>query len=261
MAEDGWCGVGVFVASMGAAVHHHLRVQNTLTHGHAVLATHPIPKGDTLLRVPLQACILPPQCANNSTQLTSPLATVQKTLSPWLALVIELMHHLCNPASPWRTYLDTLPHEFDMPNHWDEEDLKHLRGTSVELLLAGNSLQEQFRTVVQPLLRDHPDLWPPETATFEVFQRAVALVRSRGYHEGQGALGPFMIPLVDMLNHSLAKKCTTLQREGDYFVMRAERDIEEGEQLFTTYGDLSNAQLLHTYGTDLSFCLTVERVH
>ena len=68
--------------------------------------------------------------------------------------------------------------------------------------------------------------------------------------------GPFLLPIIDLLNHDPQNSCTTLRRHqstiingGSYFAMVAERDIAQGEEIFHSYGsDLTSAQLLQTFG-------------
>ncbi|KAG2432473.1 hypothetical protein HXX76_008818 [Chlamydomonas incerta] len=117
-----------------------------------------------------------------------------------------------------------------------------------------------------------------------LFLRAAGLVQSRAFHleaenwvsgakeisklEG-GGTQVFLLPGIDMINHShdAGRRNAHLQRlnvaqaaaakltEGDapegvdaYFVMRADKPIAEGEEVLHTYGNLSDAQLLQTYG-------------
>jgi hypothetical protein len=76
----------------------------------------------------------------------------------------------------------------------------------------------------------------------------------------------YLIPAIDMLNHSSTPSLrnTSLalvrseaevtlgdgqkRRFKDFFSMKAERDIPAGCQVLHTYGDLSDAQLVQTYG-------------
>lgn len=77
----------------------------------------------------------------------------------------------------------------------------------------------------------------------------------------------YLITGIDMINHSsfphkrssslqlvtqpLAVRCGEPPEEltlDAFFSMKAERDIAEGEQILHTYGELSDAQLLLTYG-------------
>jgi hypothetical protein len=71
--------------------------------------------------------------------------------------------------------------------------------------------------------------------------------------------GPFLLPVIDLLNHDPKNTCTTLRRHqgtgnngGDddgCFVMVAEREIAKGEEIFHSYGsDMTSAQLLQTFG-------------
>ena len=63
-------------------------------------------------------------------------------------------------------------------------------------------------------------------------------------------LGPFLLPVIDLLNHSDTNKTTTLQRDQGTgaFCMIAERDVKEGEEITHSYGDLTASQLLQTFG-------------
>ena len=111
---------------------------------------------------------------------------------------------------------------------------------------------------------------------FEQFIRASQCISTRGFHmtttrsttstpSRNGATspsssingnydGPFLLPVIDLLNHDPPNKCTTLQRrthnvDDDYFIMIAERDICAGEEVVHSYGDgLTSAQLLQTFG-------------
>jgi hypothetical protein len=61
--------------------------------------------------------------------------------------------------------------------------------------------------------------------------------------------GPFLLPLIDLLNHSTELRCTSLQRFPDAFVMIAEREIALGEEILHSYGDdLTASQFLQTFG-------------
>ncbi|KAG2498760.1 hypothetical protein HYH03_003499 [Edaphochlamys debaryana] len=118
----------------------------------------------------------------------------------------------------------------------------------------------------------------------QAFLRAAALVQSRAFHlEAEnwvsgakeitrleaGGTQVFLLPGIDMINHSHnpARRNAHLQRlnvaqaaaaalvEGGapegveaYFVMRADKPIAAGEEVLHTYGNLSDAQLLQTYG-------------
>jgi SET domain-containing protein 6 len=64
--------------------------------------------------------------------------------------------------------------------------------------------------------------------------------------EDQGLIS--MVPMADMLNHKTGYNNARLFHEPDSLQMRAIKDIAEGEQIYNTYGDLCNADLLRKYG-------------
>jgi len=114
-----------------------------------------------------------------------------------------------------------------------------------------------------------------EDKTYQCFLEASMCISTRGFHLLPTANndssntnsrantndkygGPFLLPVIDLLNHDPRRACTTLRRYAtnnntqkgtSCFQMIAERDILEGEELFHSYGtDLTSAQLLQTFG-------------
>lgn len=57
-----------------------------------------------------------------------------------------------------------------------------------------------------------------------------------------------MVPMADMLNHKTGFNNARLFHEADSLQMKAIKDIKQGEQIYNTYGDLCNADLLRKYG-------------
>jgi len=114
---------------------------------------------------------------------------------------------------------------------------------------------------VLPIVRSAPELWPD--ASLDTFLCACAAVRTRGFFDlGDGGGGPYLLPAIDLLNHSRANTSTSLvvERGGSssegssvgkeklIFSMVAERDIGGGEEVTHAYDDLDNTSLLLTYG-------------
>ncbi|CAN0445650.1 unnamed protein product, partial [Discosporangium mesarthrocarpum] len=71
-------------------------------------------------------------------------------------------------------------------------------------------------------------------------------VRSRGFTVfGQ----PFMIPGADMFNHNPDQQSVQFGTDGeDWFIMQTVHPVKAGQELFGSFGHLSNAHLLHSYG-------------
>jgi SET domain len=102
---------------------------------------------------------------------------------------------------------------------------------------------------------------------YEAFLEASMCISTRGFHlmnedEDQDQKqsdhpievpynGPFLLPVIDLLNHDPEKACTTLQRDSSSgnFTMIAERHLVPGEAVVHSYGnELTSAQLLQTFG-------------
>mmetsp|Transcript_18615 Transcript_18615/g.40312 ORF Transcript_18615/g.40312 Transcript_18615/m.40312 type:complete len:585 (-) Transcript_18615:56-1810(-) len=179
-------------------------------------------------------------------------------------------------------YLDSLPDSYDTlldASSWPDEDVSTLLGGTalgmmVEEERRNHTLKERCNLSVKPYLK-HVGLWAEdcddeekESSRFNEFQRACACVSTRGFHlqqkDGETAAeesaqgpadgnysGPYLLPYIDLLNHSTEKKCTTLQRDTSdgTFTMIAERPINAGEEICHAYGKgLTSAQLLQTFG-------------
>jgi hypothetical protein len=194
-------------------------------------------------------------------------------LSNWLAAVINLMFEFCASrqqqaegveATPigntFKEFVDVLPTSFGTPIFFAEDEKSELKGTSMEIWADDQMMRTQFEKHVLPVIREATSRkedddnernfafrWKEADCDYELFRRAAALVASRGFTDSEGN-GPYLVPAADLLNHSSKRKATSLQKVGDSFVMIAARDIERGEEVFNDYGNLSNSQLLQTYG-------------
>lgn len=97
--------------------------------------------------------------------------------------------------------------------------------------------------------------------TFETYKLAVALILSRAFHRADGY--PYLLPSADLFNSKL-DNCTNFNyffceliihlfisavnvlvaSEDDDITLLATADVPEGEQLFSNYGIMSNAEYL-----------------
>lgn len=180
-------------------------------------------------------------------------------------------------------YLDSLPDSYDTlldASSWPDEDVSTLLGgTALGMMVQeerrNHTLKERCNLSVKPYLK-HVGLWAEDcddeakkSSQFHEFQQACACVSTRGFHlqqaDGETSAttesargpadgnysGPYLLPYIDLLNHSTEKKCTTLQRDTSdgTFTMIAERPINAGEDICHAYGTgLTSAQLLQTFG-------------
>ena len=222
---------------------------------------------------------------------------LQRSVSPWLRCILQLYRvfegqsntgesNNSTSANKYAAYLASLPDHhattdgYESLLQWnDDEACQYLAGTSLGQLLmadrAESSTASRYERTVRPYLKDNGIVLPSREKEFDAFQRWSMCVSTRGFHmtDSVGSIGsftgpepsyrgPFLLPMIDLLNHNPAKKSTTLRMErlGESnsstpaslpfsFFMEAERLIDKGEEIFHSYGDhLTSAQLLQTFG-------------
>jgi SET domain len=156
--------------------------------------------------------------------------------------------------------------------HGSHEPSRSIAASQVQVL------RDRYRDQIRPYLEycgivsPSSPLAPQE---FQIFRVSCECIATRAFHldtngnslefsqhqqsvivarEPQDAdyTGPFLIPVVDLLNHSSLSgaKCTTLSRHSDgSFQMVAERSVAANEQILHSYGVGLNAhQFLQTFG-------------
>ena len=213
-----------FLRSRGAVVHEALELFGAArgTDDRGVFAVEPIQQGTLLLKLPasavIRACDDGPECEW--------MPAAARAASPMLRTALFLMRESAlGPRSDWAAYLSSLPASYDTLEHWSQEELAALRGTSVYEELSGlrdasgslvGPVAVMWDKVVAPIVTAAPEHWP--SATLDSFLNACAAVRTRGFYDtAAGGGGPYMLPAIDMLNHARSGTATSLvvERGGD----------------------------------------------
>lgn len=238
-----------------------------------VVATESISKGELLIRIP-PSCVL-----SGATKTASASCNRDEKvthISPWLKCVAAYYEASTN-EEVWGAYFDSLPtkNQYETLFHWtDEEIQKYLAGTTLGTMVQSdrqdNSMRNRYRLAVRPHLRKlglvtkaSEEITDEE---FDTFLQACMCISTRGFHltkdrdenvetlkntNAEEYQGPFLLPVIDLLNHDPRKKCTTLQLDAEtgVFFMTAERTIIKDEEMLHSYGEsLTSAQLLQTFG-------------
>jgi len=212
--------LAAFIHSRGGHVHAQLELCGRLDKQHGVFAMGTIARGELLLRLPRAAVI----CACDDGAECDWMPRAARAVSPMVRTALYLMREQAlGERSEWAPYLATLPAEYDTLEHWAQEDLEALRGTSVYDELSGlrdasgslvGPAQVLWSKELLPLVSAHAELWPD--ASLGAFLRACAAVRTRGFYDTAadgGAAGPYLLPAVDMLNHARTRQATSLTVE------------------------------------------------
>jgi hypothetical protein len=93
--------------------------------GRGLVATRGLPPGHVLFRVPRDAVLAPHNSAFGP-------AIRDAGLCGWNALIAAITYESVQDASPWKQYLDALPHALDSPLFWNDKELLLLQGTRVD---------------------------------------------------------------------------------------------------------------------------------
>ncbi|XP_051548202.1 N-lysine methyltransferase setd6-like isoform X2 [Myxocyprinus asiaticus] len=237
----------VYLSKEGTVAVYGMLAKEDIEEGHVVFS---IPR-DTLLH-------------QGTTKIKKVLEDGKKSLesaSGWVPLLLALLYEYTCPQSYWKPYLSLWP-DFKMLDHpmfWSEDERdKLLKGTGIPEAVDTDlkKLQAEYNNIVLPFIKSHPDLWDPEKHNLELYKSLVAFVMAYSFQEPvededeeeeKEPNPPMMVPMADMLNH-VSKHNANLEYTPECLKMVAVRCIEKGEEVFNTYGQLANWQLLHMYG-------------
>jgi len=231
--------------------------------GRGLLARRDINDGDNLLKVPIKLCM-----TKASARKALGKDALPREINEYLAVACHLIHerHVLGEKSFWKPYIDVLPEteEVNPTFTWSDDDLAFLNGSPV--IAATKSLQMKLRREYDSLLGGEdglcnrfPDRFPKEHYTYEnwiwaftmLFSRAIRL---RSLAEGETLA---MVPYADLINHSpFSQAYIDAQEGGDWLfssgeeevILYADRGYRRMEQVYISYGQKSNAELLLLYG-------------
>ncbi|GAB5360305.1 hypothetical protein AAMO2058_000616100 [Amorphochlora amoebiformis] len=216
-----------------------------------IFAREDINQGTLLVRIPEHLSIAPEYNYRPERVIKSKVLSFlkqAKELSQFEKTLVHLLHVINTPESPFHSlFLKLLPKSFNTPMNWTKDQKDLVKGTELESSILNDATDEVFKSRVKPKLDEASQAlgWKKDV-DFELFQWAASVICTRGYHNGSN--GPYLLPLIDQFNHSSTVNHTKLNVCNGVFFHIANIDIKKGEQIYTSYGDFSNSQLLHTYG-------------
>lgn len=265
--------------SHGGYVHPKVDLFHPLDNGdRGVLALDDIKEGEQLVMLPntavIKGCSTGVTAGSNTEEISwAELLGEGASVSPFIGMVLYVLAEMAKGStSEFWPYFEQLPATYGCVMNWSHEEKAWLKGTAIEV--KDEETETIFQREVLPRMLKFPKRWPPPYNTFDQFCRVASLVQSRAFHmvEENWVTGSiregtelYLLPAIDMLNHASdpARRNTSLFQlnqevavEVDgrqvslngYFSMKADRDIASGEEVLHTYGDLSDGQLLLTYG-------------
>jgi len=244
--------------------------------GRGLIARKGVNDADQLFGIPLSLCLTKETARKELGKDVIPAAT-----SEYIAIALLLCHErfVKGPESFWWPYFQVLPETADVnPSYtWSEEELTLLEGSPAIKATRSmqNKLRQEYATLFDPdggLFIQRPDMFPGADASREApggpaapfsfanFEWAFCMLFSRAIRLERLSKGEAvaLVPYADLINHSPfstayisaqpGKKDRWFGDEPDLVVLYADRAFKKMEQLFISYGQKSNAELLLLYG-------------
>lgn len=223
---------------------------------YGLIAKANVEEGVCLVEIPRDAILWQGNCEIKT--LLKKCVETLKGNSGWLPLIIALAHEHRNPKSAWKPYLDLVLEScpFEAPMFWDTSVMeRELQGTGLTEIVRRDLklMQSEFEEIAVPWMDKHQELLGKDILDLELFKRLAALIMAYSFSDNDDRCGletrnlPLMVPVADILNH-VARNNAQLQFDIGKLTIVSTKPIKKGEEIYNTYGVLSNNQLLHQYG-------------
>nr|XP_030138061.3 N-lysine methyltransferase SETD6 [Taeniopygia guttata] len=226
--------------------------------GYGMLAAEELEAGEVLFTIPRTALL-----SQHTTSIHALLQEAQESLqsqSGWVPLLLALLHEYTASNSHWQPYF-SLWQDFrslDHPMFWPQEErTRLLQGTGIPEAVDKDlaNIQLEYNSIILPFMETHPDIFDPKLHTLELYKELVAFVMAYSFQEPleeeeedeKGPNPPMMVPVADILNH-VANHNANLEYSPQCLRMVTTQPVRKGQEIFNTYGQMANWQLLHMYG-------------
>lgn len=201
-------------------------------------------------------------------------------LSQWEALVIVIMYEWLVKAenSPWKHYFDVLPlndpenYLFNQLMFWSEQELDLLRPSLIIDRIGKDKAADMYAKLFPSVISEVTGLAQLEKVTFDQFTHVATLIMSYSFdverpkenededdEDEEEDMGDdkcvrdsdyfkCMVPLADTLNADTHKHNASLMYTSLHLVMKSIKPIGKGDQVYNTYSEHPNAEILRRYG-------------
>lgn len=243
--------------------------------GRALVAVENLAEDEELFKIPRTVLL----SAHNCSLVTDHPETKEQLLdlNQWEALLVVFLYELNvkGPESPWWPYLEVLPlndtesYTFNQLMFWSDEEISQLEPSLVTGRVGRESAKEMFNK-----LKSLTDKFFLTDFTMDDFTKVATVIMSYSFDvENEKADGDdeedeedddelsdedeqirdanylkCMVPLADTLNADTKKHNASLMYTSKVLVMKSIKPINKGQQIYNTYSDHPNGEILRRYG-------------
>lgn len=242
--------------SRGCTIHDDVEFKVDESSGVGVYASTNIEKDTVIISVPFDQCITK-DCVTSYAPLQQLFEETPSLLDyPDEVLCVGLLYALMKDDSecPWRKHVLSMPHNFDTPLFWSDEELEEIKGHNVYHLtgMMKRQIANDFQSIYAPLSESYPEILGG--VDLDLYAWALSIVYSRSLDiTRKDETTRIIVPVLDMVNHNpfFASNATdTFQydEESDLINLVCANNMQKGDELYAVYGQYCNAKLLYTYG-------------
>ncbi|GAA6058608.1 hypothetical protein JCM10212_004019 [Sporobolomyces blumeae] len=215
-----------------------------------------------------------PLLLTTSTSALPPLLPAEEwsELSGWTPLILSMMYERLR-TSTWTPYFDLVPSQdsFHTLMFWTADELEELTGSTVLGKVGKDEADAAFEETVKPFVEKHAAVFGNAADyTLDLFHYMGSLVLSRSFHvdskakeeseededdsddedeeEREDVADVAAVPFADLLNAKSGCDNARLFYEPQTLNMMSTSRIPAGSQIFNTYADPPNSDLLRRYG-------------
>ncbi|TIA92161.1 hypothetical protein E3P99_00756 [Wallemia hederae] len=241
--------------------------------GRGLVAVKDIEPSDTLFTIP-RSLILSTKTSAFKDKLGEQVYAQLHNgdIASWTPLIMAMCwEYNQGSASKWHPYFSVLPNDFSSLMFWPQQDLELLKGTTVVDRIGTQDIEAEFERV-KGVIEKHQDVFGDSSKyTLDLFKRMGSLILSRSFtvvdwkpeeEEEEEASDDedeeidlrtsvdvvSMLPMADILNARSGSANAHTEYEEHKLRMIALKKIKAGEQVFNTYDDPPNSDLLRRYG-------------
>merc|ERR1711871_1388999 len=228
--------------------------------GRGILSKETIGEGELLLTIPLDICL-----TRKVAQEILGKAIIPDYMDEYIAIAVLMMSEkIKGEQSKWKPYFDILPsvEEVNPAYVWSDEELRMLLGSPT--YPAAKSLRKKIETEFDELqstpFSRNGQQFPPQLYTFDLFLWSFVILFSRAARLTSKLDGEelALVPYADLMNHNpysntyidsqTSGGITSFINKKEEVAIYSDRSYKKFEQVFISYGEKSNSDLLLLYG-------------